>query len=253
MKKLLFALLAVGCFSSAMAQDPYSILLYGNLNFSSDNTSYLSTPYNGSYNVKYINWNVSPGVGYQFNDHWTLGLNLSWGQHASDSANTKITQNMYAVGPFGRYSRYFGKSTVFFWYVQADLSYLAGYTSQGGQPSFDKYSGEGIDVYPAVGVNVGHDWCFTAHAGALSYTGYNFNNSSSNRENYGKDNQHIFNFNLWNGVSVGFSKNFKTAHHAVVHHHEGGEEEHRHMNGEEEEDSAKPKHKKKTTQKDEDE
>src|ERR1700756_1000817 len=106
MKKLILAcLLVAGTVATANAQEPKSILLYGDVNLQTIRNSDIS---------KDTHWDVTPGVGYQFNHNWTLGLSIMWGQDAhKDTAANKNTFNNYMVGPFARYSHYIRKSETF--------------------------------------------------------------------------------------------------------------------------------------------
>src|ERR1700744_3370913 len=130
MRKLILALLAMGTIATANAQEPKSILLYGNVNAMTTRDASL---------YKTTDWKAAPGVGYQFNHNWTVGVALSWGQHATkDSSNVKNTDNIYMVGPFARYSHYIGKSEIFFWYGQFDFDYQGGYHTNEGNPATNK-------------------------------------------------------------------------------------------------------------------
>jgi hypothetical protein len=193
MKKLILALLAAGTIATANAQEPHSILLYGDVSLNSVRHSTLT---------KTTMWNASPGVGYQFNHNWTLGLNISWGQNAvKDSSNHKTTDNNYMVGPFARYSHYIGKSETFFYYSQLDFSYLGGYTTSGGSPATLKHNGVFIDLYPALGINVGRGIALNFSIGGISYTTDKYDGATYSTN--------TFNFMFGQQINFGISKNFQ--------------------------------------------
>src|SRR5215469_11139689 len=132
MKKLILGLLAVCSIAVAQAQTG-SWLLFGNLGFNSS-TDELKN--------KTIVWSANPGIGYQFNENWTAGLNIYWGQNSttdSPGSSNKTTVNTGRVGPFIRYTKNFGNS-IFYYYGHLDLLYTESYTTDASQPTFDKHN-----------------------------------------------------------------------------------------------------------------
>jgi len=237
MKKLILALLAAGTVASATAQEPHSVLLYGDASFSTTRNSDLS---------KTTVWDATPGVGYQFNHNWTLGLKISWGQNATkDSTGLKTTVNNYIVGPFARYSHYILKSETFFWYAQADFDYQGGYTTSGGNAATDKNNGVYIGVYPAIGVNVGRGVALNFSIGGISYSTLKVTSNTYSTNTFDLSFGHV-------GV-VGLSKNFNCGHKMHAHHEPGDEVHRRKADVMEDEDDAAPKPKKKERNRDDDE
>jgi hypothetical protein len=237
MKKLILALLAAGTVATANAQEPKSILVYGNLGLHTIRHDDLS---------KTTMWNVTPGVGYQFNHNWTLGLNVSWGQDAFKDANAvNTTKNNYAIGPFARYSSYIHRSEIFFWYAQADVMYAGGYTTNEGNPAVDKHTGLMVRVYPALGINMGHDVCLNFMVGGLEYgtDKYTARAYSTN----------TFRLTFGQMVNFGISKNFGCGHKMHSHHEPGDEVHRRKLDKMEDEDDAAPMPKRKQRNRDEDE
>jgi len=237
MRKLILALLAMGTIATANAQEPKSILLYGDVNLNTDRQASL---------LKITDWNASPGVGYQFNHNWTLGLNVSWGQHAEkDSAGIRVTDNMYRVGPFVRYSRYIRKSETFFWFAQWDFNYAGGYTTSEGNPAFAKHTGIWTRLFPALGINVGRGLALNFNVGGLSYSSDKFENATYSRNE--------FNLNFGRQFNFGLSKNFNVGHKMHSHHEPGDEVHRRKADRMEDEDDAAPKPKKRERSRDDDE
>ncbi len=237
MKKLILALLAAGTIATANAQEPHSILLYGDVS--------LSTVRNSS-QIKTTTWDASPGVGYQFNHNWTLGLSIMWGQDATkDSSGHKNTFNKYRVGPFARYSHYIGKSETFFWYSQLDFDYQGGYHTAEGNPADFKHNGVYVGIYPALGINVGRGLCLNFAVGGLNYETDKYDGATYSTN--------TFNFSFGQQMNVGISKNFNCGH-KMHNHHEPGDEVHRRKADKmEDEDDAAPKPKKKERNRDDDE
>jgi outer membrane protein with beta-barrel domain len=245
MKKLILALLATGTIATANAQEPHSVLLYGNAGFVSN--SYDSTV--GSqygHTDKTTNWNAKIGVGYQFNHNWTLGLQVMWGQDAyKNYTGDKNTLNTYAVGPFVRYSHYIRKSETFFWYSQADFDYIGGYHTHMNAPADIKHTGVFVDLYPALGINVGRGLCLNFSIGGISY-------STDKYADHVYANN-TFSFDFGQQVNVGISKNFNCGHKMHSHHEPGDEVHRRKADKMEDEDDAAPKPKKKERNRDDDE
>ncbi len=245
MKKLILALLAMGTIATANAQEPRSILLYGNLGLETIRHDDLQ---------KNTNWIATPGIGYQFNHNWTIGLQLMYGQNAVKEGTNptapytqgeRTTDNSYGVGPFARYSHYIRKSETFFWFAQADFSYQGGYTTHEGNPATMKHNGVYVGLYPALGVNVGRGLCLNFNIGGLSYSTDKFDGAtySTNTFNFGFGHQ-------WN---MGISKNFNTGHKMHSHHEPGDEVHRRRADRMEDEDDAAPKPKRKERNRDDDE
>lgn len=237
MKKLILALLVAGTAATANAQEPRSILLYGTAGL--DQTREQTQ-------VKNTMWHVSPGVGYQFNHNWTVGLNLSWGQNATkDASASKTTDNMYGAGAFARYSEYIRRSEIFFWYAQFDFSYVGGYTTNDGNPATQKYNGVGTQLFPALGINVGRGLALNFSVGGINYTTTKMDGAA-----YSKN---VLGVSFGQQVNFGLSKNFNVAHKMHAHHEPGEEVHHRRIDNMDDEDDDAPKPKRKQRSRDEDE
>lgn len=247
MKKLILALLAVGTIATANAQQN-SILLYGDLGLHTERDANLA---------KFTMWDANIGVGYQFNPHWTVGLNLFWAQDAIKSGivppsvhpaahqGEKFTVNSYAIGPFVRYTSAFGKSEIFSWYAQMDFEYAGGYTTNEGNPAFNKHTGIFVDLFPAIAINVYHGLALNFGVGGINYRTDKFDGATYS------DNR--FNFTFGNMVNLGISKNFGCGTRMHSHHEPGDEVHRRKADRMEDEDDAAPRSKRKVKMKDEDE
>lgn len=127
MKKFILALLAVSTFATAEAQKN-TILKYGNAGIYRDQSDA------GAGNEsRTFNWHINPGVGYQFTDHITLGLQGGFWSNfdenrTSPSANqwnrNAMENREWQLGIFYRYTHYFGN--IFYVFGQLDLSYVSG-------------------------------------------------------------------------------------------------------------------------------
>ncbi|MGN6567611.1 MAG: porin family protein [Flavipsychrobacter sp.] len=162
MKKFLLAILALGSVATANAQE-HSWLVYGNVG--------ITTQKDANKN-NFLTWNVNPGIGYQFNTHWTVGLNLGWSQNSEKAYgdNNRTTINGYEIGPFVRYTRDLGTNGLFYYFGQLQASYMGGYTTYGSDPSYAKHTGFDIMAYPAIGMHVGKCWGINFSIGGIDYS-----------------------------------------------------------------------------------
>jgi len=237
MKKLILALLAVGSVATANAQEPRSILVYGNVGLHQTRLATLQ---------KNTNWNASPGVGYQFNHNWTIGGNISWGQDAvKDASGSKMTTNNYGAGAFARYSQYIRRSEIFFWFAQYDFSYVGAYTTNDGNPATNKSNGIETRLFPALGINVGRGMALNFSVGGLSYR-----TTKGDQATYSVNQLDL---TFGNQANFGLSKNFNCGHKMHAHHEPGDEVHRRKIDKMEDEDDAAPKPKRKQRSRDEDE
>lgn len=119
-----------------------TLLVYGNVDFDSQKT-------NG---VTASRYTFAPAVGYQWNDHWTGGVNLTIsGSKLSDNATTSTTTS---VGPFIRYTQ--PLTGIFAIYGQFNANFLSG----GFQGT----------LFPAIGVNLKNSFALNFGFGSLSFT-----------------------------------------------------------------------------------
>jgi len=221
MKKLFLALLAAASVLTASAQ-PQSILLYGNLNVSSatDQSQQKSS-----------SWNVTPGVGYQFDNHWTGGINLSYGGEkvTPNGQPAEVDSTTFMVGLFGRYTHTMG--SMFYCFGQLDASFVSG---KSNTPGGYTTSGPYINLWPAIGINIAKGYALNFSLGGLGYS-----SMKSSAPGAVASNQFIFNFGQT--LMVGLSKNFACKMHKD---HKAGEEETHDMNNSGDDDMPKKHHKK---------
>ena len=251
MRKLILALLAMGTIATANAQEPKSILLYGDASVKTVRNNDLS---------KSTDWDVNAGVGYQFNHNWTVGLQIMWGQNATkeglnpqlnpvtgaaQSQGERNTFNNYSVGPFARYSHYIRKSEIFFYYSQLDFDYTGGYHTNEGNSANAKHTGIYAGLYPALGINVGRGLALNFSIGGINY--------STDKYTDGTYSTNTFNFTFGHQMNVGLSKNFNCGHKMHSHHEPGDEVHRRKADKMEDEDDAAPKPKKRERSRDDDE
>lgn len=226
MKKLILALLAVSTLGTANAQKN-SILVYGTAGLSTEKTD------NGGGNEnKNFDWNVNPGVGYQFTDNITLGvqggiMSMFDETRSANPAGTQwmrnaIEQREWQAGAFFRYTKYFGN--IFSMYAQVDLSYVSGQSVTEDETrtvdnaanqitnqviyNYDYYNGFQAMVTPMVAVNVYKGLALNFGIGGLGYRTISYDTPKSPSPLNATLDQSQFMFSFGNQFSFGITKNF---------------------------------------------
>lgn len=237
MKKFILAILAVGAVATAQAQKPGSILIYGDAGFSTNKTTDDNGLIPSSESINKSNvWNVSPGVGYQFNRMLTAGLRMNLSGHKTSSELSGTTNetkyNDLEAGAFVRMTMPINK--IFFVFDQLNVSYLHGKrtTSVSLLPDAeDKYNGFAAEWYPAVGVNFTHCLALNFSFGGIGY-------AQKNWEMYGPGTQKTSDFDISFGKTFNIGISANLGGRRMKGHMEPGMDR-RHMDTNDDEDSSK--------------
>jgi len=211
MKKLFLAIIAMGSIAPVKAQAPKdgSILIYGNIGFSSSKTK--DDPGTAGATVaesKESSFNINPGIGYQFNRNWTAGLNIGYSTGKNEDADATVgtvkTTDL-AIGPFIRHTHIL--SNTFFIFNQLNLNYLSGKDRlelPAPAPDFENtYKGFGANWFPAIGISVNNTVALNFQFGGLSYENVDWDIDASQQtiETSG------FDFTFGQQASIGISVN----------------------------------------------
>lgn len=193
MKKLILSALLMGTAAMAANAQANSVLAFGNVGFHYNSVD------GGD---KTREFNINPGVGYQFDHHWTLGVTGSYGSNGLKipGASSWANVNSYSAGAFLRYTCPVGK--IFAFYNQLEAGYIG--QSIGGA----SISGFKASWTPAVAVYV-----YDGFALNFSYGGIDYTTMSGTQD---------FNFTWGKQFNVGISKNFschKHKHHGMKMNH----------------------------------
>ena len=180
MKKFLFtAMLAIAGYASHAQKN--TLLVYGDLGINSQKSAA---------DVKTNSFLFSPGVGYQFDDHWTGGVNLR--TQNGKSGSPQIKTSAFSAGPFIRYA--YPLSDIFAVYGQFNANVatakVAGVKSNGF---------EGV-LFPAIGVNLKNGFALNFNFGSLSFITSKAKGQSESASKFG--------LNFGSGAGFGISKNF---------------------------------------------
>jgi len=233
-KKSFLTVLAACSLLAANAQEK-SILLYGNATYSGDNIDY------GSYKTTETHWGAMPGIGYQYDKNWTIGLQGSYMQGRTPNytgfggtVQTYIS-NDWSVGPFLRYA--YALSNIFTVYGQFNIGYAGGNYQMKDVPPLATYSGFSASVAPYLGINVYKTLCLNFSVGGLGY----MTQSWTHGESYGRGgNPNMFSLTFGQQFSVGISKNFMTGQHKMKGHAQPGDDT-RKMDTKDDDDDDAPK------------
>jgi hypothetical protein len=220
MKKLILAILAVGTITSAQAQKAGSILIYGSVGYGTDKvTDNDGLPGSLDAVTKERTWNFSPAVGYQFNENWTIGLQLNMVgtkvTHDNDGMDDEATARDMEIGPFIRHTMPI--TPTFFVFNQLNLSYHSGTANFDdgvvGTPDIEtQHNGFGISWFPAVGVNFTK--CMALN---FSFGGLGYHNVTTDLAGPAEAKDSGFNFNFGQTVNIGISANIGIRKHSRGH------------------------------------
>lgn len=158
-----------------------SILVYGNLGINSSKSSA---------GVKTNSFSFSPAVGYQWNDHWTGGVNFS--TTSGKAGYPEIKSSSFGAGPFIRYA--YPLSDIFAVYGQFNANYQS--SKVGG------VKGNGFEgmLFPAIGVNLKNGFALNFNFGSLGFGTNKIKGASKSSSSFG--------LNFGSGAGFGISKNF---------------------------------------------
>jgi len=259
MRKLSFLLLAFSCVFASQAQ-PHSWLVYGTGMY--DNNTY---DLGGGISNTATSWSINPGIGYQFDKHFTAGVQGSYSNTTNSSPGfvpltIPIGPELYpfynnyglpegatnwSAGLFGRYTQWYGN--IFFVYGQLNVSYMGGSldysnntilnaTTGAYQSTWSSTGFMGM-LYPGIGVNIYKGLALTFDFGGIAYTSISQDNPGG-----GQLMSSHFNVNFAQQINVGISKNFGMMHMHMHHKHaaEPGTELRRHRRDKDDDDDDAP-------------
>lgn len=195
MKKILLSAALVASTASMALAQAGSVLVFGNVGYGSTKNSS---------DDKTRNFNIRPGVGYQFDRNWTVGL-------VGGFNTQRIRQNMYRdwsytntydIGGFIRHTVPLNKTFAFFSQIEA------GYTGShfgttASNSRFNQTNGFYASWTPAVGVNV-----YKGFALNFSYGGIDYRTSKlAGLTPIPNNPNQSFNVTLGSQFNIGVSKN----------------------------------------------
>ncbi len=234
---------AVAAVGTANAQKN-TFLVYGNAGVNWSNTDMGAAT--GSNDA--TRWNITPGVGYQFNNHLTVGLQGGYGSNKSvvdaitapAPTGTKTTNvnREWEVGAFFRHTQ--SLTGIFVMWTQLDLGYISGKAttdvvttaangvSTAAPQASDMYNGFRANITPAIGMNVHKGWALNFSIGGLGYRTATWDKAPTTENG--------FMVTFGQQFNVGVSRNIGCCTHKHRSHHEPGMEHRKHKKSSDEDD-----------------
>jgi hypothetical protein len=190
MKKTVLALVTLVCLTTAATAQKGSILLYGNVGF---NTNSNGGDQGANGNVNNVastgSFSINPGIGYQLNSAWTVGV--EGGYNYADNGVEGISKT-YKAGAFLRDAQHL--AGIFSIYEQLGIGY------QGATDAFGtKASGFYATVTPAIYADVKNGFGLNFSVGGLGYSSLGVS---------GQPTGSTFGLTFGKTLSIGLSKNF---------------------------------------------
>lgn len=172
-----------------------TVLLYGNVGL-------LRTSDGADDPEKFSRFEFSPGIGYQFNNNWAVGLQasiISEKETIDPVQNDFAHTNEFQVGPFLRYTQSLGN--IFNVYGQLDLGFRGTREKEDGVDGVDKSAGILGRITPAISINVKNNFMLNFNIGGISYV-------TDKPDVDNADTESEFDFNFGRTINIGISKNF---------------------------------------------
>ena len=196
MKKIILSALIIGGAAATVHAQANSVLVYGQLGIHSNKDAG---------DNKNFRFNFNPGVGYQFNDNWTVGVTGSFGTARTKAKTAKdwTYNNDYSAGAFLRYTMPVGK--IFAFYNQLEALYIgssSGTTGTGVNPP--NTNGFRASLTPAVAIMVHNGFALNFGFGGIDFT--------TEKVSGAKGSDNSFNLTWGTQFNIGVSKNIFCGH-----------------------------------------
>ncbi len=160
MKRIFLSALLIGGAATAANAQPNSILIFGDLG--------VHTTKDNSDN-KTRSFNINPGIGYQFNKNWTLGIagGFETSRYRAVNAKEWNFNNTYNAGVFVRHTMPLGK--IFALFSQLEAGYKGQSIGNTGSNTTTNANGFYAKLTPAVGVNIIDGFALNFGFGGIEY------------------------------------------------------------------------------------
>ncbi|RYD53472.1 MAG: porin family protein [Sphingobacteriales bacterium] len=175
MKKIFLSLAAIASFGAANAQKMGDVFVYGNIGYTDVKNEVSGSGIPTTTTSHERTFNFAPGIGYQFDRNWAIGLSGNFeamkNTVPATGGETGTKQSLTYVGPFVRYTQ--PLSPMFFLYGQLNAQYVrANYTELTAGVKTGELEGNGfaVNVMPALGINVSRSIAVVGSFGKLGYS-----------------------------------------------------------------------------------
>lgn len=191
MKKSFMLLLCAGSVITASAQKG-SVLLFGNFGGAAAINNDVSST------MKYSNFGITPGLGYQLSDRWTLGVEGTFNYSRAHATGIQYESARQVIAGGGLFARYTVPiNNLLFFYTQGEALYSVSKNFNNG---FESAGGNNLNlrISPHIGINIKNGYALNIGFGSVGYNLQRFSGISTS----------TFTYNFSQGFSIGLSKNF---------------------------------------------
>lgn len=201
MKKIFLSTLLIGGAAVAAHAQANSVLVYGDLGIHSSKDAA---------DNKTRGFNINPGIGYQFNRNWTLGLAGGFGTERSRAAGATEWDfaNTYNAGVFVRHTMPVGRFFALF--TQLEAGYQGMSLGNTGSNSTANANGFYARLTPAVAVYIIDGFALNFGFGGIQFETMKASGASKSNTN--------FDLTWGTQFNIGVSKNILCGRHHKGHH-----------------------------------
>ena len=194
MKKIVLsaALIATGIFATAQKN---TILVAGEVGYATSNEK------TSGYDYDTDQLTLNPKIGYQFNDHMTIGAEWNFQEGTTDTAAGEAYDQDQKIGGFLRYSMPLNNTFSAFADLGTGYQYVANNLNGVEQSAAD---GIYASLTPALFINMKNGFGLNFNIGGIEYS------NLSEKAGYSSQDNDDFSFNFGKEVGFGISKNFGT-------------------------------------------
>lgn len=183
MKKIfLLFVISLACVGSALAQ----VWVCGNIGYSS--LGYHIEENGSTRDYRTHEFQLNPSIGYDVNDHYTVGLNLGYNYSYTPTSHYSVS-NDFSIAPFVRY--YFADWKSLKFYAEGDAVYNLSHLQNDENQQYKRF---GFAVIPGVDYAITDRIGIEATIGTLNWKRTNFKDNV-------KQNSWLFNVN--SGLTLG--------------------------------------------------
>lgn len=209
MKKILLSALMIGAAAMSANAQAGSVLVYGDLGIHSTKDAN---------DNKTRDFSINPGIGYQFNDNWTLGLYGSFGTHRVRLNNQTEWNfnNTYSAGVFARYTMPISK--IFVLFNQLGAGYVGGSNGNTGINSTTNFNGFEATLTPAIGVVIHDGFALNFGFGGIDFKTVKMSGATKSTTSFDLTWGTQFNIGVSKNIMCGRMHKRHRGHHMMMNH-----------------------------------
>lgn len=186
-----------------------SVLVFGQMGIGSKKTDN---------DTKTWHLDLNPGIGYQFNDNWTLGITGSFGTSRTRPNGVRdwAYTNTYSAGVFMRYTMPVGKFFAF--YNQLEAGYIGRSVGNTGLNATTNYNGFRANLTPAVAIMVHDGFALNFAFGGVDFSTIKRAGTTNATTNFDLTWGTQFNIGVSKNLFCGRMHGHRGRHHARMNH-----------------------------------